>query len=128
MPRLYELALEAKVENILQYRQGVLSDAEAIKAESDRLRARADALMRRAEWLKGYIHQALVNVGVAKLSTVAKSPPKVELAEGAEIPERYRCEVVSVSLDKAAVMSDHKVGVPLPEGVSVTQSTYLRIS
>lgn len=127
-----ELALELKVEAVLQYRQGILGDADAFEAEAKRLKARADAMTRKAEWLKGYVHSALVQVGIGKMSTgtftatVAKSPLKVEL-EG-EIPAEYKREKVSVEFDRTKALEDYKAGKPLPTGVTVKQSTHLRIS
>lgn len=133
--RLTELEMDfnAKVEGVLQYRQSLLADATALKAEADRLKGRADAFARRAEWLKGYVHNAMTQIGVGKVSTltftatVAKSPFKVEQT-GDEIPAQYKREEVIVSLNKAKVLEDFKAGKTLPEGLSVVQGTNLRVS
>lgn len=129
-----ELALETKVENILQARQGILADAEAIKKESERLKARADSLTRKSEWLKGYVLSALQQTGVKKVSTVtftatvANSPMSVKFDEGRDIPDEYRREEIKVTLDKKAVLEAFKSGKTLPEGVAVVQGVHLKIS
>lgn len=129
-----ELALEVKIENVLQFRQGILADAEAFKAERERLKAREDALTRRAEWMKNYVYNALQQLGIGKVSTttftatVAKSPPRVELDDGIPIPDQYARTKTTVDLDKTAVLADHKSGKALPPGITVKQGTYLKIS
>lgn len=129
-----EMALEMKVEGVLQARQGILAEVEAIKAEADRLKARADSMTRRAEWLKKYVLSAMERSGVGRVSTltfsasVCTSPPKVELAEGEEIPFEYAKEETKVLFDKAKALADYKAGKPLPFGVNVTQGSHLKIS
>ena len=127
-----ELALEAKVEGILQFRQGLLAEAEAIEGEAKRLKARADAMTRRADWLKGYLLSAMQQTGVGKISTltftatVAKSPPKAE-CEG-DIPERYQRVKTIVELDRSGILADFKAGTELPDGVKVTSGFYLKVT
>ncbi len=129
-----EMALEAKVEGILQFRQGLLADAEALNNESKRLKTKSDALARKAEWLKGYVHHALVQLGVGKLSTrtfsvsVCQSPPRLEIQDGAEVPFEFKREEVTVIIDKAALLAAHKKGLSLPEGITVSSGSHLRIS
>lgn len=129
-----ELAIESKVENVLQYRQGTVADAEAIDKEADRLKARAGVMKRRAEWLKGYVLRCLMEAGIGKVSTVtftatvAKSPPKVEIADDAAIPFEYKKEKIEVSIDKTQILMDFKAGKALPPGVTVTHGNNLRIS
>lgn len=129
-----QLALDTKIENLLQYRQGILADAKAIAEEAERLGKRADVLVRRADWLKKYLHDSLVRMGVGKISTttftatVAKSPPKVNIEESLEIPFEYAREKKTVEFDKALALADYKAGKQLPPGITVTQSTYLKIS
>lgn len=134
--RLTELqaALDTKIEALLGYRQGILADADAIDAEAVRLKARADTIRRRAEWLKRYLHDCLVKMGVGKVSTttftatVAKAPPKVNIEDGLEIPFEYAKEKRTVEFDKGLALADYKAGKQLPPGVSVTQGTYLKVS
>jgi hypothetical protein len=128
------MAMEAKVEGVLQFRQSLLADAEAIKSEIDRLKARADGLTRKAEWMRWYVQHAMEQTGIGKISTltfsatIAKSPPRVELADGAEIPADYRREKTTVDLDKTKALNDFKAGVTLPSGLSVVQGQYLKVS
>jgi hypothetical protein len=127
------ILFDAKIEGVLKHRQGLLADAVALKVEIERLKARADAATRRAEWLKQYVYNAMQQVGVTKLktltfsATITKSPLRVELAEGAEIPTAYRREKITVELDRAAALDDFKHGQTLPAGLSVVSATHLRI-
>lgn len=129
------LAFEQKGESILQYRQSLIADADAIKSEVERLQARADGLQRKATWMKDYLHRSMEQVGIAKLTTltfsatIAKSSPKCELADGAEIPEAYtRLVPESKEFDKKKAIDDWKAKKDLPASVTVTQGTNLRIS
>ncbi len=129
-----EIAFDAKIEAVLKHRQGLLAEAVSLKVEIERLKARAEAATRRAEWLKQYVYNAMQQVGVLKLKTltfsasIAKSPLRVELADGAEIPAAYRREKITVELDRAAALDDFKHGQELPAGLSVVSATHLRIS
>jgi hypothetical protein len=129
-----ELAFESKVEAVLKYRQGLLADAEALATERSRLKDREEALLRRAEWLKGYVQRSMQEAGMVKVSTLtfgatlAKSPPKVDLVDGAAIPEGFVRTKTTTELDKALVLERYKRGEQLPPGVVVTQGQTLRIS
>lgn len=129
-----ELALEEKVESVLQYRQGLLLESEALKQEAERLKERSDRLLRKSEWLKSYVHHTLSSLGVGKVSTrtftatVAKSPPKLEISADCKVPFEFIKEKVETSIDKAALMAAIKGGLEPPAGVQVVESTHLRIS
>lgn len=129
-----EVAFDRKVEAVLQYRQGLISDRDALKGELARLKERADRLDRQAEWLKGYILDTMKRLNVGRVSTltfnatVAKSPPKVEVATDAIIPDEFKRTKVSVEVDKTAVLEAWKKQQPLPDGFTVSQGEYLKIS
>lgn len=129
-----EIAFDRKVEAVLQYRQGLISDREALKGELARLKERADRLDRQAEWLKTYILETMKRLNVGRVSTltfnatVAKSPPAVKVATDAVIPEEFKRTKVSVEVDKTAVLEAWKNKQPLPDGFTVAQGEYLKIS
>lgn len=129
-----EQAFESKVEAVLQYRQGLVADADALKAEQQRLKARADAMTKRADWLKRYVLDSMQKLNIGRVSTptfnasVAKSPLSVQIEDGAEIPETYQRIKTTIEPDKAALLAAFKDGQPLPPGVSVKQNYNLRIS
>lgn len=129
-----ELDFDAKVEAILQYRQGLLADAAALKAERERLKAREDAMLRRADWLRGYVLRSMQALGLKKTLTktfsafVASSPPRVVIAAGAELPERMLREKVTTEPDKTAILEAWGAGAQLPPGVEVVCDHHLRIT
>lgn len=129
---LLDLKFDDKAESIMQFRQGILADAEAIKAESKRLLARSQSMERKAAWLQEYLHQNMLRLGIGKLSTttftasVCKSPPRVEL-EGLS-PPQYLREVREFVFDKALALADYKANLPMPSGVKITTGTHLRIT
>lgn len=128
------LAFEVKAESLLQFRQSLIADADAIKSEVERLQARADGLQRKGEWLKTYLHRSMEQVGIAKLTTltfsasVCKSPAKVKLEDGKEIPADYQRVNTTTELDKAKALADFKAGKALPESLTVKTGTYLKVS
>lgn len=134
MLSMMEMAFEDKVEAVLQYRQGLLAHAIALKAERERLKAKEDAVSRKADRLKNYLLESMNMIGVARVSTrtfnatVAQSPPKVEIDPNMQIPDEYRREKVTVDLDKATVLEDFKNGIPLPDGITVVRDYHLKIS
>ena len=129
-----QVALDTKIENLLGYRQGLLADAEAMEAEAARLKKRADTATRRADWLKTYLHDCLQRMAIGKISTttftatIAKSPLKVVIEEGLEIPFEYAREKRTVEFDKKLALDDFKAGKTLPPGITVVQGTHLKIS
>lgn len=129
-----EMAFEKKVEGCLQFRAGLEAEAAAAEEEAKRLKARADSFRKRADWLKSYVAWAMQTTGVQKVSTpifsasLCKSPLKVVLAEGEEIPKAFAKEEVKVSLDKKAVLEAWNNGIELPHGLTVVQEQHLRIS
>lgn len=129
-----EVDFTDKVEAVLQYRQGLVGDGEAIVAEIRRLQAKRDAIVRRAEWLKRYVHETMERLNVGKVSgrtftaTIAKSPARVEVSEDAEVPDIFMRTKTIREPNKEALLECSKLGYVLPPGVKVTQSTNLRIS
>jgi hypothetical protein len=123
-----------KVEAVLQYRQGLIGHGEALVAEIKRLQAKRVAIERRAEWLKSYVMGTMQGLGLGKFygvtmtATIAKSPPKVEIADDAELPDSFVRVKTIREPNKEALLECNKLGYALPPGVSVTTSTHLRIS
>ena len=129
-----EVEFADNIEAVLGYRQGLVGDGEAIVAEIRRLQAKRDAIVRRAEWLKRYVKESMEKLGCGKVTgrtfsaSIAKSPPKVEIAEDAVIPDCY-CRIKTIrEPDKEAMLTASKLGCALPPGIQVVQGTNLRIS
>lgn len=127
--------LEKKVQGCLEYRQGLMREQEAIGCEVARLQSRASELEAKADRLQNYVQFQLERIGIGKVTTptvtatICKAPPSVRI-EGDVWKDtlRYCRTRTTVDPDKKAILEDFKAGVPLPAGVSVLQSTYLKVS
>jgi hypothetical protein len=149
-PEIEDLLAEAegdfttKAERVALYIRSLDAEAEAIKAEEARLAARRKVRENGAERLKGYLHRWIEAAGRDSVKTplitaaIQTNPPKVEcdLQEGDLVELGANglsyvksTEVITISLDKKAILADHKAGTlqGLPAGIRVTQSTSLRI-
>lgn len=146
-PELAELLDQAegdfaeKVERVALKVRSLDAEATAIKVEETRLAQRRKAREHAAESLKQYLHRALEMAGETKVAgelvTVAiqKNPPSVKgLLDDAELEAMASCGSpfvsvipVTYALDRKSVVSAHKAGEPIPEGLSVVQGTSLRI-
>ena len=138
--------VEEKVERVALYVREQLATATAIDEEIKRLSARKRAREKAADGLKAYLKSQMERLEKKKveglLCTVAlqNNPASVRgdvdaaalwNESGADmvcvwrrfvrvIPERYE-------LDRRAVLDAHKIGEAIPPGLSIEQSTSLRI-
>ena len=132
--------IEEKIERVALYVREQLATATAIDEEVKRLSARKRARERAAEGLKAYLKSQMERLDKKKveglLCTVAlqNNPPSVrgDVDTGDRdvvgawrrfirlIPERFE-------LDRRVVLEAHKTGEPIPPGLSIEQTTSLRI-
>ena len=127
--------LSARVDGCCRVVRGLEARAGAFVAEAERLRSRAAVAVANARRLKEYVRQNLEAMGVPRVETalftvrLQQNPAAVNLAPGLEpeaLPEEFRrtrCEP-----DRAALLLAHKQGRPLPNGVTITRTTGLRIT
>jgi hypothetical protein len=129
-----DMAFNDKIEAYLHHRQNLVRHGEGIVAEIKRLQKMRVAIERRAEWLKSYVMGTMQGLGLGKFygvtmtATIAKSPPKVEIADDAELPDSFVRVKTIREPNKEALLECNKLGYALPPGVKVTQSSNLRIS
>lgn len=105
---------------------------ESCKAEMDRLKKRAQSITNRTESLKNYMLDAMRATGQSKVETdlftvaIRKNPPKVEILDEDDIPERFieiRTEEV---VRKKEIVEALKAGEEVP-GCSLVQGERLDI-
>jgi hypothetical protein len=127
-----EMALEAKVDNILRFRADMDAAANVVDAEIKRLTVLRDGYRRRADTLKRYVFRTMQALGLdhvrCKLFSCRvqkNSRPSFELTAAAEVPESYR--KVTVSFDSQKCYEDWKAGLTLPDCITVTEGCHLRI-
>lgn len=127
--------LAAKAQAVCQAIASLRALAAAKKAEADRLLARAKVESGRADWLKDYLLENLQRLGQERLETplfkirVQTSQPAVTVAcEPGQLPHEYQRITTAIAVDRDALLYAHKIGKPLPEGVTVTRGRHLVIS
>lgn len=130
-----------KIERVALKVRELEAEAEAIKAEEARLAARRKARETGAKSLKAYAQRCLEDAGKEKVNglivTVAlqQNPPSVAVSPEVDERELYEAGCPYVErvperfvLDKRAVLDAYKQNpAALPNGVTVTRSTSLRI-
>jgi hypothetical protein len=128
-----ELALEAKVENIVKFCATLGAFTAAAKAEEERISARRRTAEARVAKLKAYMKQCLeqaerteVIAGTHKV-TIQNNPPSVEIETEWLIPPRYNVIIPeSFRIDKKAIADALKKGEEVP-GAKLVRGTSLRI-
>jgi predicted RNA-binding Zn ribbon-like protein len=136
-----DVKADEKIVNVALYIREQLATAIAIDAEVERLVARAKARKNAADRLKRYLEAWMVRLEKTKIvdarCTVAlqKNPPSVK---GDLTPEvlmdlygddssLVRYKPATYELDRRAALELHKAGESLPVGLTVEQSSSLRI-
>jgi len=122
--------IEAKAGNVFRVMRQFEVDSVAVLAEADRLTKLGRTMKRRGEWLKEYLKECLERAGhkslkldIAQLSVVKNSRPSFKCA--GEVPADF--EKVTVELDDVKTLAAWKQGIPLPESISVSHGTHLRV-
>lgn len=134
-----EGAFEEKAERVALFIRELLSNAKAVKEEAQRLSGRAATYERTAESLKHYLQAQMERAEIpkveGKLVTVRlqKSPPSVVSTLSDDelrfvVPAAFVTIIPETAKPNAkAIIETWKSGMSLPEGLSVVQSTHVRI-
>ena len=129
-----ECELETKAENICRVVRNYEARAAAFKAEADRLTNHRTVAENNVKRLKEYLKQTLDTLGIKKLEAglfcprIQANPLAVSVADTVDaekLPPEFR--VVEYSADKKALLKASKEGRKLPEGITVSQGSHLRI-
>jgi len=124
--------IEQKLRAVIAYSLELEIEATGAAAASKRMKERADALTRKHDWLQRYALEAMQAVGIGSVETdefaakVAKTPPKIVIAEGTEVPDAYMRTKITTEPDKSALRDSILAGVAIP-GVSLVGGFRLAI-
>lgn len=108
------------------------ADTEIIKSEIKRLQDLKKTKENKIENLKKYTKECLEEADIKKVSTslgnisLRKLPGSVEVLEEDSIPEEYKKEVTTITIDKKSILAELKEGVVIP-GVILKTGTSLTI-
>lgn len=123
--------LPAKVEAYCGLIRSLKLEAEAFQAEEKRLAGRRAALKNLGARLAERLQAGLTAAGLDELragvftAAIQASPPALEVALGAEIPERFLV-AQEPKIDRKALLAAVKGGEEIP-GCRLTQGKHLRI-
>ena len=116
--------VQDKLRAVIAYSLDLEIEATGAAAASKRMKERAESIENRVKWLREYALRAMEATGLSEISTdewaakVAKKPPSVVIAEGAELPAEYIRTTVKTEPDKAALKAALTAGKAVP-GVSL---------
>lgn len=103
--------------------KSIESDIDTIDAEIERLKALKSSRTNAIERMKSAVLEALTIYGIEKVTSptlnlsVRLNPESVELINEYQVPDIYRKEKVTVSIDKTAIKEAIKSGLEVPGAV-----------
>jgi hypothetical protein len=103
------------------------------KAEAQRLRDRASADERHAARLREYLLRHMQEIGTERIDTarftvaIRQNPPAVEVLEELLVPDDFKREVTTVSVDKRAILDHFKAQGEIVPGVEIVRRQRLDI-
>ena len=124
--------IDKKSSGIVALVRNLEGDVDTIKAEIDRLNNLKKLKENRINNIKNYTKECLEEAGIKKVSTslgnisIRKTPGAVEILDEDLIPTEYKSEVVTVKVDKKAILAELKEGVVI-QGVNLKTGTSLTI-
>ena len=124
--------IDKKSSGIVALVRNLEGDVDTIKAEIDRLNNLKKVKENRIANIKNYTKECLEEAGIKKVSTslgnisIRKTPGAVEILDEDLIPTEYKSEVVTVKVDKKAILAELKEGVVI-QGVNLKTGTSLTI-
>ena len=121
------MARDEKIENVALWIKNLKAEATALKAEKDAFAVREKAAANKAENLANYISAYLAGQAfkTTKVSVSFRKSERLELAEGAKIPEEF-LKYKEPDVDKTALKKAIKSGQQI-DGVSVVENLNIQI-
>lgn len=126
------LAKGEKQKNIVLFVNHLDSDNEAIEKEIERLKVMRARSENAKKWLLNYLKESMEFDGVTELDFVTfkakikKNPPRLDVGESVNIPEKFWKVKTTKELDKDAIKEAIKSGEEV-KGCSIAQGTRLEI-
>lgn len=125
--------LQNKSRNIIGYEKSIELAINAYKEEEKRIAERRKALENKLEKYKEYVKNNMEDMGLQKIETplgvlsVCKVPASLEVYDENLIPNEYKKEKVTISIDKNAIKEALKNGQEVQGVKLVEDKTSLRI-
>lgn len=101
--------LEAKAKNVAMFIRNLEASAEQIKLAEKAMADRRKAIENKAQAVKDYLFNNMKIANISKIEceyfalTIKKNPPKLVIDDESKIPDEFKKEVVTVSIDNAAI-------------------------
>lgn len=124
--------IQDKVYNITKAIKNIENNMKACKEEEKRIAARRKQLENRVESLKEYVKSCMTIANKKKIETdlfnikIAKNPPSVKILDENILPAEFKKEVITFSIDKAALKERLKNGESI-DGCKLEQGERLDI-
>lgn len=125
--------LQNKSRNIIGYEKSIELAINAYKEEEKRIAERRKALENKLEKYKEYVKNNMEDMGLQKIETplgvlsVCKVPAILEVYDENLIPNEYKKEKVTISIDKNAIKEALKNGQDIQGVKLIDNKTSLRI-
>lgn len=127
------LVLQNKGTSIVAYTRNTESLIEAMKVEEKRISENRKTLENKLDKFKEYVKDNMQRLGIQKLESelgtlsIAKNPASVEILDESLIPNDYKKEKVTITVDKTAIKNDLKLGKNIQGVRLVEDKTTLKI-
>jgi hypothetical protein len=119
-------ALQDKLRAVIAYSLELDIEADGAGNAAKRMQERAKHLEARSKWLQAYALQAMQDTGIAEVATdefaakIAKTPPRVVIADDAAIPIEYLRTKTVTEPDKTALKAAIQAGTTIQDVYLVT--------
>ena len=127
------LALKNKGTSIIAYTKNTESLIDAMKNEEKRIAENRKVLENKLDKFKTYVKENMQRLEIQKLESelgtlsIAKNPASVEILDESLIPDGYKKEKVTITVDKTAIKNDLKAGKNIQGVRLVEDKTTLKI-
>ena len=127
------LALKNKGTSIIAYTKNTESLIDAMKNEEKRIAENRKVLENKLDRFKTYVKENMQRLEIQKLESelgtlsIAKNPASVEILDESLIPDGYKKEKVTITVDKTAIKNDLKAGKNIQGVRLIEDKTTLKI-
>lgn len=124
--------LQEKATHIAQFTRNLEAVADAIKEAETRMASRRKTIESRAQWLRDYLKHNMEASGITRIESpwfvlaVQKNPAAVEIVDEAALPAKFKQQVITEKIDKAAIKEVIGTGQLVP-GARLAQGSRLVI-
>lgn len=122
-----EEAFEDKAKNVLYVLKNMASNIDQLKEAEKQLKEKRGVIERQLSGLKDYLLMNMQEFGLSKVdngvfkASLVKPKPMLNLNDESLVPDEYKQEKITVSVDKKQLLADLKDGKEV-EGASIGES------